>query len=117
MGSRRKMLLGDWFNCAALCIVGIYLGLVVHGMSRLVGTTFFWPMLIFLVLMWGGMSLFYNVVENAFDWMFPSWIKSAKTPSAKERRPVALLLCLPFGIALGAILAEIGLTDTLLFFT
>ena len=45
MQNSRKMLLGDWFNSAALCIVGLYLGLVVHGMSLLVGTTLFGPCL------------------------------------------------------------------------
>ncbi|WP_299867868.1 hypothetical protein [uncultured Hoeflea sp.] len=117
MGSRRKMVLGDWFNSAGLCFVGLYIGLSAHGMSQLVGTAFFWPMLIFIVIMWGGMSLFYNVFERVFDRIFPGGIKPAKNPPAKERKPFVVLLSLPIGIALRAILAELGLTDTLLFFT
>ena len=41
MENRRKMVLGDWFNGAWLCIIGLYLGLVVHGLSQLVGTALF----------------------------------------------------------------------------
>lgn len=117
MGSRRKMVLGDWFNSAGLCFVGLYIGLLAHGMSQLFGTALFWPMLIFIVIMWGGMSLSYNAFERVFDRIFPSGTKPAKNPSAKEPKPFAVLLSLPFGLALGAILAELGLADTLLFFT
>lgn len=117
MENRRKMVLGDWFNGAWLCIIGLYLGLVVHGLSQLAGTALFWPMLIFIMIMWGGMCLFDNVINRFFDWMFPNGIKPAKNPPAKERKPLARLLSLPCGIVLGVILAEFGLRDTLLFFT
>ena len=117
MGNRRKMVLGDWFNSAGLCIVGLYLGLVVHGMSQLVGTALFLPMLILVMIIWGAMFLFDNVINGFFDWMFPNGIKPAKNPPAKERKPLARLLSLPCGIVLGVILAELGLRDTLLFFT
>ena len=117
MGVRRKINLGDWFNSAGLCFVGVYVGLLAHDLSQLVGTALFWPMLIFIVIMWWGMSLSYNVVERVFDRIFPSGIKPAKNLQSKERKPFALLMSLPFGIALGAILAELGLAETLLFFT
>lgn len=117
MGVRRKMNLGDWFKSAGLCFVGVYVGLLAHDFSQLVGTALFWSMLIFLVIMWWGMSLSYNVIERVFDWIFPSGIKPAKNLPSKEHKPFALLMSLPFGIALGAILAELGLAETLLFFT
>ncbi len=117
MENRRKMMLSDWFNSAGLCIVGLYLGLVVQSMSQLIGSALFWPMLIFIMIMWGIMSLFYNVIEGFFDWMFPNGIKPAENPPAKERKPLARLLSLPCGIILGVMLAELGLKDTLLFFT
>ena len=116
MGPRRKMVLGDWLNSAGLCFVGLYIGLLAHGMSQLVGTALFWPMLIFIVIMWAGMSVSYNVFERVFDRIFPNGIKPAKNPPAKERKPFSLLLSLPFGLALGAILAELNFADTLLFF-
>lgn len=117
MENRRKMMLGDWFNSAALCIVGLYLGLVVYGMSQLIGTAFFWPMLVFIMIIWGIICLFDNVVSRFFDWIFPSGIKPARTAPAKERKPLASLLSLPCGIVLGVILAELGLRDTFLFFS
>lgn len=117
MEKRRKMLLGDWLNGAALCVVGVYFGLVVHGMSQLIGTAFFWPMLIFIMIIWGGLYVFDNAVEGLSNWMFPSGIKPAKNSKVNERKPLARLLSLPCGIVLGVILAEIGLSDTLLFFT
>lgn len=117
MEDRRKMELGDWFSGAGLCIVGLYLGLVVHGLSLLVGTALFWPMLIFIMMMWGIMCLFDNVIGRFFGWMFPSGVKPATSPSAKERKPLARLLSLPCGIVLGVILGAFGLRDTLLFFT
>ena len=117
MQNHRKMHLGDWFNSAGLCIVGLYLGLAVHGLSQLVGTVFFWPVLFFIMIMWGAIYLFDNVITQVFDRIFPNGIKAAKNPTAKERKPLALLLSLPFGIVLGVILAGLGLRDTLLFFT
>ena len=116
MENRRKMVLGDWFNNAALCIVGLYLGLVGHGMSQLVGTVLFWPMLVFILIMWGLMCLFDNAISRVFDWIFPKGVKPATTAPEKERKPLANLLSLPIGIVLGAIFAELGLRDTLLFF-
>lgn len=65
----------------------------------------------------GGMCLFDNVINRFFDWMFPNGIKPAKNPPANERKPLARLLSLPCGIVLGVFLAELGLSDTLLFFT
>lgn len=117
MENRRKMVLGDWFNSVWLCIIGLYLGLVVHGLSQLVGTALFWPMLIFIMLMWWGMCLFDNVINKLFDWMFPIGIKPATNPPSNERKPLARLLSLPSGIFLGVVLAELGLRDTLLFVT
>ena len=117
MRNRRKMILGDWFNSAVLCIVGLYLGLVVHGLSQLVGTVFFWPLLFFFMIMWAAIYLFDNVINRVFDKVFSNGIKPAKNPTAKERKPLIRLLSLPFGIVLGVILAELGLRDTFLFFT
>ena len=117
MGNRRKMVLSDWFNSAGLCIVGLYLGLVVHGMSQLIGTALFWPILFIIVIMWGTMCFFDNIISGVFDWMFPNGIKPATGPPTKERKPLARLLSLPSGIVLGVIFAELGLRDTLLFFT
>lgn len=116
MGNRRKMVLVDWLNSAGLCLVGLYLGLAVQSMLQLVGTAFFWPVLIFCIIMWVAMLLFANVFDWISDRIFSNGIKPAKNPSAKERKPFALLLSLPLGIVTGVILAELGLRDTLLFF-
>ena len=107
------MRIGDWVNGAVICVVGVYLGLAVDGMTELAGTEF-WPVIIIVPVLFGGAFLFVLAFDGLIDRIFPSGIKPASRQHAKQRKPLALLLCLPIGIATGVILARLGLGQALL---
>jgi hypothetical protein len=113
MGDRRKMRTGDRVNGAVILVVGLFLGLAIDGMIRLVGTGF-WPVAVIILILFRGVFLFELAIEGLFNRIVPSGIKPASQPKAKERKPLVLLLSLPAGIAIGMILSRLGLSETLL---
>jgi len=114
MTERRRMTVGDWVNSAAMLAMGVLLGLVVHNLSKLVGTAYFWPMLILIPVLFGGVILLDRVVDGLFERIFPSGVKAAPKPQGKARRPLALLLSLPTGFTIGVIGAQFGLSALVL---
>ncbi len=113
MSNRRRMQLGDWLNGAALLAVGVFLGLAIHNMAQLVGTAF-WPMIIIIPVLFGGVFLLVLVFDGLIDRIFPSGIVPATQQKTKERRPLALLSSLPTGIIIGVIGAHFGLGEIML---
>ena len=113
MENRREMQVGDWANGAAIFAVGVFLGLAIYHLAQLVGTAF-WPLIVIIPVLFGGVFLLNLKFDNLIDRIFPNGIKPARKPHAKQRKPLVLLLSLPTGIIIGVIGAMLGLGDVLL---
>lgn len=110
---RRHMSVFDWLNAAALLAVGLFLGLAIEKLLQLHGFAF-WVTGIGTFLMFGAVILLDWLIEWLFERVFPSGINPSKKQKAIGRRPLALLLSLPFGIIIGILGAQLGLSDFLL---
>jgi len=71
-------------------------------------------MTIIIPVLFGGLFLFVLFLDGQIDRIFPGGVKPASRTEAKQRRPLALLLSLPSGIAIGVIGAQFGLREMLL---
>lgn len=109
MNARRRMEIGDWANGAALFGVGVCLGLVIDALLQLSGTAF-WFMAIIIVVLFGAVLVFDTLLNALFERIFPIGIKPS---GKKERKPLALVFCVPTGIVIGLIGAQFGLTELL----
>lgn len=113
MAIRRKMQLGDWFNCAMLLAVGLFLGLALANMVQLIGTPF-WPIIIIIPVLFGGVFLLEWLLDSLVERVFGLGIKPAPKSKNGHRRPIILLLSLPAGIVIGLVGMQFGLDDILL---
>jgi len=104
---------GDWFNGAAILAVGVFLGLAADSMVDLAGTAS-WPLITIIPVLFGGAFLCVVLLDSLIDRVFPSGVKPSSKTLAKKRKPFALLMSLPAGIAIGVIGAQLGLSDLLL---
>lgn len=113
MTNRRRMISGDWTNAALLLAVGFFLGLAGSNMVKLLGTPF-WPLVILIPALFGGVVLFDMLLDRVVNRILPSGLKPATQPKTKERKPLALLFSLPAGFLIGLIGATLGLDKILL---
>jgi hypothetical protein len=107
------MQLGDWLNAATLLIIGVLLGIAIDAMAQL-ATTPYWPLVILIPLMFGGVLLLDGLLNRLANRIFPSAIRTVGKSESKPRKPLALLLSLPAGLILGIVLARFGLANTVL---
>lgn len=89
------------------------MGFAVDNMFQL-GRTAFWPLIFVVPILFAGVFLFVWGFDRLIDRMFPSGVRARDAKTAKERRPLALLLSLPSGVVIGLIAAQFGLADLLL---
>ena len=113
MTQRRDMQPGDWFNAVAFLVVGIFLGIAVEGLLRLVHSGA-WLLAVAVVLPFVGLLLFENLLNKLFEKIFPTGIRPARNPKPKTRGPLIRLLSFPVGLLAGALLARLGLGTTIL---
>ncbi len=106
----------DWLNAAVNAVIGLLLGLVLHGLMQLV-TDGAWGMALIVVMLGVAMLLliyFDGLIGRLLDRIFPSGVRSAATPAQDDRKPLVRRLSLPAGLVLGVILALFGRADTIL---
>jgi hypothetical protein len=106
----------DWLNAAINAVIGLLLGLVLHGIVQLV-TDGAWGMALIVVMLGVAMLLliyFDGLIGRLLDRIFPSGVRAAATPAKDNRKPLVRRLSLPAGLVLGVILALFGLADTIL---
>jgi len=111
MSDRRKMQLGDWFNGAALFAVGLFLGLAIGEWLTLEGTAF-WLTIIYIFIPFSFVFLLIFFLGEVTDRSFFSGVKAPKRP--EKPKPLALLATFPSGLIVGAIGAQLGLSEILL---
>ncbi|MFN4131065.1 MAG: hypothetical protein ACK4GC_14815 [Paracoccaceae bacterium] len=117
MAERRRMTASDWLNSGFNLAAGLFLGLAVNGLAGLVadGT---WQLALIIGVV-GAVSVlllfaFDGLVGGLIERIFPSGVRPARSAQEKDRKPLARLLSLPAGIALGVVLARLGLSKTIL---
>jgi hypothetical protein len=57
---------------------------------------------------------FDGLIGRLTERVFPSGIRPSQSPQKKRRKPMTRLISLPAGMLLGVILAQFGLTQTIL---
>ena len=113
MRERRDMQLGDWLNAATFLVIGVLLGIAIDAMAQL-ATTAYWPLVILIPLMFGGVLLLDGLLNRLVNRIFPIAIRTVGKTQPQPRKPLALLLSLPAGLLLGIALARLGLANTIL---
>ena len=110
---RRGMQPGDWLNASVNVVVGLFLGIAIDGIVRLL-TTAFWPVAVVIPALFVGVFLLNESFSRLIDRMFPGGVRPALKTRARRRRPRPRRLSLPVGLLLGVALARLGLGDGLL---
>ena len=117
MTDRRSMQIEDWMKAAFNVVIGLFLGLALDALLRLLAAGA-WGMAMAVVIPSLGFVLFVLVFDGAmgklFDRFLPSGVRPARKPAATDRKPLGRLLSLPAGIVVGVILARLGLTNDIL---
>lgn len=117
MSVRRGMEAGDWINASVNVVIGVFLGIAVNGLAQIFMTGF-WQLAVFIVIVTGVAVLFLfmfdGLLNRVSEQIFPSGVRPAHRPQPEGRKPIARLLSLPAGMVLGVILAQLGLTQTIL---
>lgn len=107
------MQISNWFNAAVNVAIGIFVGIVIAQLGRLIALGF-WPIAIILLILIAGYLLFEGMFNRLVDKVFPSGIRPARKPTTRRRAPLPRLLSLPVGIILGVALDWLGLSEGLL---
>ncbi|MEQ8366858.1 MAG: hypothetical protein RIB61_09130 [Roseicyclus sp.] len=107
MSDRRRMDPFDWISAAFVVALGVMFGILADNLARLSAATF-WPVLIFSVASVFGVLAIDRAVSWLSERVFPSGIRTVRSPKPEGRRPLGLLLSLPAGVALGVVLAALG---------
>lgn len=118
LNERSGMQVNDWFNAVVNIVVGLFLGIAIVNLSRLI-TAGYWPLALFLLILFAGYLLFDKWFGVLVDKVFPSGIRPARKSvvrkrAPKSRAPLPRLLSLPVGILLGIALDWLGLSDKVL---
>jgi hypothetical protein len=117
MSERREMEPLDWMSAAFNVAIGLFLGLALSGFVELVADGF-WFLAVAAAVIGGGAALaliiYDGLFRRAFDWIFPGGVQPAANPAPRRRAPLVRLMSLPSGILLGVVLAQLGLTQTIL---
>jgi hypothetical protein len=117
MSERRGMEPEDWLGAGFNVAIGLFLGLALNGLLQLV-VDGFWPLALIVAVLSAGAVLvlfaFDGLVGRLIERLLPSGIRPSQSPQKEHRKPMARLMSLPAGILFGVILAQFGLTQTIL---
>jgi FtsH-binding integral membrane protein len=113
MNDRRAMTWTDWLNAGGLAAVGLFLGIALHLMTQLSAAAF-WPVLIISIVGFFGVIAFDRVLDWVSERIFSGKIRAGKHTKPKGRRPLAMLLAVPFGLLVGFSLSWLGYGDAIL---
>jgi fatty-acid desaturase len=104
---------GNWASTAVNVVIGVLLGIAIHGVAGLLLRGAWFYVVILVVL---SAALFLIVRLHGFigEKLFPSGIRPARNPQAKRKRPLTRRLSFPAGLVLGIVLAAFGLDDPLI---
>lgn len=106
------MEVGDWANTAVNLVLGVFVGIAIHGLMQLI-TTAFWPVAIVISLLFAVVPLIDYWLDWLIDRVFPSGIRAARKPQAEGRTPLPRLLSLPAGLIVGVALARLDLDNAI----
>ena len=117
MSERRDMEPLDWMSAAFNVAIGLFLGLALNGLLALVADGLWFVAVSTVVI--AAMAVlalltFDGLLGRLIHRFFPGGVRPAASAKPRGRPPTVLLLSLPAGLALGLILAQLGLTRTML---
>ena len=112
---RTAMLLmktGEWVNTAMKVMIGVLMGMAIHGVAELMLRGAWFYVLLIVVL---SIGLFLLVLLHEFigEKLFPSGIRPARKPRTILKAPLSRRLSLPAGLVIGIALAALGLDEPL----
>ena len=99
---------GDWASIPVNIVVGVLLGVAIHGVAELMlrGAWFY---VVILVVLSAALFLIVRLHDFIGEKLFPSGIRPARNPQAKRKRPLLRRLSFPAGLVVGIVLAALGL--------
>ncbi len=95
----------DWANSATNLVVGLLLGWAAYGLVGLM-TTAFWPLAIIIPVLFLGVLLLDSALNAVSEKFFPGGVKRPRIP---RQKPLGRRLSLPLGLAIGLVVAWLGL--------
>ena len=113
MSDRQPMALFDWLIAAFLAAMGLFLGLAAHGLTQLSAAAF-WPVAVITVVLFFGVVAFDRVVLWLGERIFSGKIRAGRHTKPKGKKPLALLLAVPVGLAGAMVVGWRGLGDEIL---
>jgi hypothetical protein len=113
MSERRSMDGEDWLSAGFNVVVGLFLGLALNGLLQIV-VTGFWPVAAIMVVLALGFFLVYWLFEGLIVRPFFSGVRRDQGTLPEGKKPLGRLASLPLGLVLGFLLAQLGLTGTIL---
>ena len=111
--ARRPMRAEDWINSVAFLGIGLFLGIALEALLRLVFSGA-WALAIGVVLPFLGFLLFYIVLNKLYDKIFPSGIRPARNAKTKGGTPLIRLFSFPAGLMIGVVVASLGFGTAIL---
>lgn len=105
--------LGDGFHVLVNLAIGLLLGSAAYHLLQLV-VSGAWVMVIILLLLGGTLFGIVVLSDKLMDWIFPSGIRQVGPSQARKAKPLLRVLALPVGLAVGVLLASLGLDTVLL---
>jgi len=107
------MTIGDWLNSMVNVVVGLFLGMAVHGLATLIGAGL-WVTAILVIVPFVLLLFFDQALGRQTGRLFPSGIRPARNPAPSQDKPLARTLSLPAGFLLGVLAAASELSQVIL---
>ena len=113
LAEKPVMQAGDWINATVNIVCGVFMGVALESLIRLM-TTDSWPVAVLISLLAAGLIFFVSLFDGLVDRVFSNGIRPAHKPQTVRRAPLLRRLSLPAGLVFGVVLASLGLGDGLL---
>lgn len=104
---------GDWGSALVNVVIGVLLGMVIHGVFGLLldGA---WFAVANIAALFVALSFIVVMHDRIGQKLFPSGIRPAHKPKAKRKKPMVRRISFPLGLAVGITLGSLGFDALLL---
>ena len=111
----RSMQAGDWLHVVLYGVMGLFLGIALEGIVRLL-TTGYWLVALLIPLLFCGVLLLDSLLDRVVDRLFPGGVRRVLKSTERRRTPWPRRLSLPAGLVVGLVLGRLGLGPVLVGF-
>jgi cytochrome bd-type quinol oxidase subunit 2 len=98
---------GNWAIAAVNVVIGVWLGVAVHGLAQLMFRGA-WVAVFIVAVLAAALLLIVLLHDRLGKRLFPDGIRRARKPEVPVRTPLVRRLGLPAGLVLGVVLAGLG---------